>query len=256
MQRDKALVVLSGGQDSTTCLFWAKQNFKEVHSISFDYGQRHQIELRSAAKVASLAECASHRVIHVDSILSSTSPLVSGSELDKYKDHESMVKEVGDRIEKTFVPMRNFLFFTIAANRAVALGCGDIVTGICEEDNANYPDCTGIFLRVFQAAVNQSLGVNDDPRKELIFHAPLLHASKAATVKLAASLPGCWEALAYTHTSYDGKYPPTDMNHSNILRAKGFEVAGLPDPLVLRAYWEGLMDLPSTQNYDLFRETS
>lgn len=252
----KALVVLSGGQDSTTVLFWAKQRFSEIHTITFDYGQRHKIEIESARKVSSMAGAYSHEVVEVKGDLKSISPLTSNNELDRYVDHASMVEEVGDRIEKTFVPMRNFLFFTIAANRAIALGCGDIVTGICEEDNANYPDCTGTFLRFFQAAVNLSLGVNDDPRKELIFHAPLLHASKAATVRLARDLPGCWEALAYTHTSYDGKYPPTDMNHSNILRAKGFEIAGLPDPLVLRAHSEGLMDLPSTRNYDLAREAS
>lgn len=253
MQRDKALVVLSGGADSATCLFWAKQKFKEVHSISFDYGQRHVIELQSARKVSSMAGAYSHEVVEVKGDLKSISPLTSNNELDRYVDHASMVEEVGDRIEKTFVPMRNFLFFTIAANRAIALGCGDIVTGICEADEQNYPDCTEVFLKFFQAAANLSLGVSDDPREGLMFHAPLQHKSKAESVKLARSLPGCWEALAYTTTSYDGKYPPTDMNHSNILRAHGFEVAGLPDPLVLRAHSEGLMQLPSTANYDTVR---
>jgi len=84
-------------------------------------------------------------------------------------------------------------------------------------------------------------------------HAPLMGLSKAETVMLAYKLPGCWDALAYTHTSYDGKYPPIDMNHSNVLRAHGFETAGLPDPLVVRAWREGLMALPMTQNYDCVR---
>ncbi len=88
-----------------------------------------------------------------------------------------------------------------------------------------------------------------------------MHSSKADTVRLAKTLPGCWEALAYTHTSYNGEYPPTDKNHANILRAHGFEQAGLPDPLVLRAWKQGLMDLPNTPNYqniqqDLFNDYS
>ena len=78
---------------------------------------------------------------------------------------------------------------------------------------------------------------------------PLINKSKAETVKIAHQIPECWEALAYSHTSYDGKYPPTDMNHANVLRADGFEKAGLPDPLVLRAVDEGLMELPETDNY-------
>jgi 7-cyano-7-deazaguanine synthase len=76
-----------------------------------------------------------------------------------------------------------------------------------------------------------------------------MNSSKADTVMIAKALPHCWEAMAYTHTSYDGKYPPTDMNHSNVLRAKGFADAGLPDPLVVRAWCEGLMELPNTLNY-------
>jgi 7-cyano-7-deazaguanine synthase len=79
--------------------------------------------------------------------------------------------------------------------------------------------------------------------------APLMNLTKAETVQMAHKLPGCWDALAYSHTSYDGTYPPTDMNHANVLRAQGFLEAGLPDPLVLRAWREGLMKLPDTANY-------
>ena len=78
---------------------------------------------------------------------------------------------------------------------------------------------------------------------------PLMRFSKAQTVKAAYAIPDCWSALAYSHTSYDGLYPPTGMNHANILRANGFLKADLPDPLVIRAFCEGLMRLPDTANY-------
>ena len=273
---EKALVVLSGGQDSTTCLFWAINKFgvENVHAISFDYGQRHSIELESAMHVADMAGisdwrppvCATstptyrtdsgrmnmrHEFVDVRGLLQSTSPLTSDNELDKYTDFDSMAEEVGNKVEKTFVPMRNTLFLTIAANRAVALGCRHIVTGICQADNANYPDCTNQFRNRLQDAFNESLfGKVVSVKQELKIEAPLMYMSKADSVKLAMTLPGCMEALAYSHTSYDGKYPPTDMNHSNILRAKGFEEAGVPDPLVVRAVKEGLMQFPETANYN------
>ena len=80
-------------------------------------------------------------------------------------------------------------------------------------------------------------------------HAPLIDYTKAETVELAHTLPGCWNALKYSHTSYAGDYPPLDKNHASVLRAHGFEKAGLPDPLILRAFDEGLMELPETDNY-------
>lgn len=256
----KALVVLSGGQDSTTCLFWAIHHFgkENVHAITFDYGQRHDIELSAAVKVAEMAGLGGdpelHEMINVQGCLVSSSPLISTNELDKYESFEQMEAQVGTNVEKTFVPMRNALFMTIAMNRAVALGCEVIVLGICEADNANYPDCTENFRHRMQTALNASLGYETTDSQAIAIMAPLMHLSKAETVKLAVVLPGCMEALAYSHTSYDGKYPPTDPNHANILRAKGFEVAGVPDPLVVRAWKEGLMALPMTANYDVLRE--
>jgi len=158
---------------------------------------------------------------------------------------------IQDRVELTFVPMRNTLFFTLAMNRAVDLGCDNLVTGICQEDNANYPDCTEYYRQAFEMMANLSLGTwSNSHGARFKILAPLMNLSKAETVKLSHDLPGCWDALAYSHTSYDGKYPPTDNNHSNVLRAHGFEVAGLPDPLVVRAWREGLMDLPTTPNYE------
>jgi 7-cyano-7-deazaguanine synthase len=245
----KALVVLSGGQDSTTCLFWAKQQFGEVHAITFDYNQRHRIEIDAARKVAEMAGVASHEVIEVPNCLISASPLTSDAALEKYESPEQMEAVIGERRELTFVPMRNALFLTIAANRAEALGVPNLVTGVCQMDNANYDDCREVFIRATESYINTALGHDHRGTQPITIWAPLLFMTKAETVRLSRTLPGCWEALAYSHTSYDGKYPPTDMNHANVLRAQGFAEAGLPDPLVLRANREGLMDLPDTMNY-------
>lgn len=253
MVNDKVLVVLSGGQDSTTCLFWACHMFgvDNVHTITFDYGQRHRIELDAAAKVAAMAGVFSGRreVVTMPQILLSTSPLTSEAELERYTDAEQMDEVIGDRREATFVPMRNALFLTIAANRAEAFKCSNIVLGVCQMDNANYDDCRQVFLDAAEKYVNTALGHDHRGTPAIRLLAPLMNLTKAETVFLAHRLPGCWDALAYSHTSYDGTYPPTDMNHANVLRAQGFLEAGLPDPLVLRAHQEGLMVLPDTPNY-------
>lgn len=249
----KALVVLSGGQDSTTCLFYAKKHYDEVHAITFDYGQRHRLEIESARKVAQMAGVASHEVVPVPNCLVSASPLTSTTELETYDDYEQMDSVIGNRREKTFVPMRNALFLTIAANRAEAMGIQYIMTGVCQMDNANYDDCRGVFIQAAQRYINTALGHDHRGTPKIHIMTPLLYLSKAETVELAYRLEGCWKALAYTHTSYDGRYPPTDMNHANVLRAQGFLEAGLPDPLVVRAWHEGLMDLPETSNYDTER---
>lgn len=248
--KTKALVVLSGGQDSTTCLFWAKKYFDEVHCITFNYGQRHKIEIEAACKVAQMAGCGDrHEIVHVPNILVSSSPLTSNNELEKYESPEQMEAVIGNRRELTFVPMRNALFLTIAANRAEALQIPNIITGVCQMDNANYDDCRAIFVEATEQYINTALGHDHRDTQPIRIRTPLMHLSKAETVKLALDIPGCYAALAYSHTSYDGKYPPTDNNHANVLRADGFEKACVPDPLVLRAHHEGLMDLPTSSNY-------
>lgn len=251
---NKAMVILSGGQDSTTCLFWAKEKFDEVHAITFNYEQRHRREVDSARIIANMAGVASHEVVWIPTCLQSASPLTSLNELDIYDSFEAMEAEVGQRIEKTFVPMRNALFLTVAMNRSVACNCRTLVTGICQADNANYPDCTEAFRAAFEKMANTSLGVS-----EFSIEAPLMNNAKADTVRMAYDMRdnGCWKALAYSHTSYGGEYPPVQKNHSNLLRAQGFLEAGLPDPLVVRAYVERLMPLPGTPNYqkELYEET-
>lgn len=242
---EKALVVLSGGQDSTTCLFWAKERFKEVHAVTFDYNQRHRREIEAARKVAEMADVASHEVVELGPVLKGASPLTDpGGELETYSSYEEMDGIIGDRVELTFVPMRNALFLSLAANRAACLGAANLVTGVCEADNANYPDCRGMFLDAQQEAIRLALGL-----PAFAIHAPLLYLTKADSIALAQLLPGCLEALAYSHTAYSGEYPPVTQDHATVLRAEGFRKAGVPDPLIVRAWREGLMDLPDTENY-------
>jgi 7-cyano-7-deazaguanine synthase len=255
MKEKIALVVLSGGQDSTTCLYLAKANHKEVHAVTFDYGQRHAIELEAARKVARMAKVMTHEVVSLGPVLKGTSPLVSNASLEQYADHKSLP----GGLEKTFVPMRNQLFLTIAVNRAVCLGAVSIYTGVGQEDYGGYPDCRKDFIRSFQqtcfeglghTSVGVRLGMSPPP---FAICTPLMNLSKAETVDLALMLPGCYGALAWSHTSYDGQYPPVGHDHATLLRAKGFEQAGVPDPLVLRAHHDGLMDLPTTENYSPHR---
>lgn len=244
-----ALVVLSGGQDSTTCLFWAKQQFETVHALTFDYNQRHRREIDAARKVAELAGVDSHEVLQLGPILKGRSPLTNPDEpLETYTDYASMDKIIGDRVELTFVPMRNALFLTLAANRAAVLGCNNIITGVCQQDNANYPDCREDFICSMEWMIHDALG-----DKGIAVRAPLMFLSKAESVHLALSIPGAYPALAWTHTAYDGSYPPNGKDHASTLRAQGFLEAGVADPLVVRAVEEGLMSLPTTANYDSLR---
>lgn len=112
----KALVVLSGGQDSTTCLFWAKEHFDEVHAITFNYGQKHSREIKSAEQVAFIAGVESHTIVDVPDILKSRSPLLDKSVmLETYDNYEEMDSIIGDRVELTFVPMRNAFFLTVVS---------------------------------------------------------------------------------------------------------------------------------------------
>lgn len=242
----KVMVVLSGGQDSTYVLFWAKSVFGEVHAVSFDYGQRHKAELMAARRIAFLAEV-EHEVVELGAgILQGRSPLTNPAEgLEQYENHDTMEKVIGERIELTFVPFRNPLLLTVAANRAIIKGIDTLATGVCQDDGANYPDCTEEFVDAMSDMLTTALGT------VVTITAPLLHVPKQEAIARAAAIRGRYEALAWTHTAYDGLYPPTGHDHASVLRAHAFLLAGYPDPLVIRANMEGLMALPDTPNYDL-----
>ena len=255
--KTKALVILSGGQDSTTCLALAVKKYDEVYCITFDYGQRHVRELDAAKMVSRLCKIPTqnHEFLTVGNILNGTSPLTNrGEQLEQYKDYKEMDGIIGDRVEKTFVPMRNALFLTLAANRAACIGAQTIITGICQADNANYPDCREQFRYAQELAINEALGNRPDggpwdDAKFIHLDAPLMWFTKEQSIQLAIQ-EGFYPLLAFTHTAYDGAYPPVGHDHATTLRAQGFLEAGVPDPLVIRAVLEGLMPLPEQPNYD------
>lgn len=254
-----ALVVLSGGQDSTICLLWALRLYARVRAITFNYGQRHIAELRAARCVAHLAglggaQFTHHEFVEVGPILAGSSPLTDHTKnLERYQSFEQMDRVIGDRVELTFVPMRNALFLTLAANRAALIDGGvDIITGVCQADNANYPDCRGVFIDAQRLAINAALGA--DSRNDVMpvnILTPLLDMTKADSVLMAHSW-GLYQysILAYSHTAYDGSYPPRD-DHASVLRAHGFAEAKLPDPLIARAVVEGqLFTWPLAPGYE------
>jgi 7-cyano-7-deazaguanine synthase len=237
----KALVVLSGGQDSTTCLAIAKQRYAEVHAVTFNYGQLHAAEIECAKKQCNIFKVASHEIVDVGPILAGSSPLTNRAEaLEQYQDHNSLP----GGLEKTYVPHRNLLFLTLAANRAYVMDAEALFTGVCQEDFGGYPDCR----RVFIDALEKTIWLSGE--KQLFINTPLMQLSKAASILLAMDIPHCYGALAFTHTSYDGQYPPIGKDHATLLREKGFVEARVPDPLVVRAALiDDVMELPDLPNY-------
>jgi len=228
------LVVLSGGQDSTTCLWWAKRRWpdEKINTLTFDYGQRHSKELEAARIIATRAGV-SHAYMTAAK-LRGTSPLVSDTELGKYE----KIEDLPGGIEPTFIPGRNIMFLTLAANYAMSLrqtpapAALHLVMGVCEADYGGYPDCRQSFLDMMQAALNE--GIFGDPELGAVqLYAPLMHLTKKQSVELAASL-GCLDELGYTHTCYEGGEKPCGQCHACMIRARGFLEAKYPDPLYVR----------------------
>ena len=218
-----ALVVLSGGQDSTTCLYWALDRFgrEQVEALSFDYGQRHRIELDCAQQIAALAGVA-HTILPID-----TFAALGGNALTD----DGIAVQTGvnpqTALPNTFVPGRNLIFLTFAAAFAYPRGIRELVTGVAQTDYSGYPDCRQTTLQALEQALR--LGMEF----AITIHAPLMFQSKADTVQLAQAL-GALPALAYSHTCYNGQQPPCGECPACLLRAKGFAEAGIADPLLER----------------------
>lgn len=226
MTESQALCVLSGGQDSTTCAALACQQYDRVHAITFDYGQRHAIELESATAIAQAFNLASHEIIQLGPILKGTSPLVSDTPLGQYNSTE----ELPGGVEPTFIPGRNILFLTIASNRAAVLGIQDIFMGVCEADFAGYYDCRQVFVDAMAVAIGEGVWGNPHAFK---IHTPLMQLTKAESVNLAMEVLGDrFESIfELTHTCYAGVKGGCGKCHACLIRDRGFTVAGITDPI-------------------------
>ena len=218
MNANSAVVVLSGGQDSTTCLYWALERFDPVlvQALTFDYGQRHRIELDCARDVAQFAGVR-HSVLPIN-----TFAALGGNALTQEDIAVGTMPEEG--LPNTFVPGRNLVFLTFAAAFAYQREIPNLVTGVAQTDYSGYPDCRESTLIALERAL--SLGMEFDFK----LHTPLMSLSKQATVELAVNL-GAMPAMALTHTCYEGMRPPCGRCPACELRAKGFAEAGVEDPL-------------------------
>ncbi|HET6872518.1 MAG TPA: 7-cyano-7-deazaguanine synthase QueC [Sporolactobacillaceae bacterium] len=190
MKKDKALVVFSGGQDSTTCLFWALEQFQEVEVVTFDYNQRHKLEIECAKSIAAEAGVR-HHILDM-SLLNQLAP----SALTR-DDIEVKAGEAGG-LPNTFVPGRNLMFLSFAGVLASQIGAKHIVTGVCETDFSGYPDCRDIFIKSLNVTLNLSM---DDT---FVIHTPLMWLNKAETWELADQLGKLEYVREKTLTCYNG----------------------------------------------------
>ena len=224
----KAVVLLSGGQDSTTCLFWAKKQFKHLYALTINYGQRHDTEIHAAAEIAQLADCVQHALLPLDvlghiggsALVDKTIPLeASGGIPDK---------EMPEGLPTSYVPGRNIFLLATAATYAVKVGAHHIVTGVCQTDYSGYPDCRAGFIASMEDMFMQAFPTGALPMQ---IHTPLMKLTKAETVNMAVDLgEPCLEALSHSVTCYHGEKPGCGDCPACDLRAKGFAEAGVKDP--------------------------
>lgn len=219
----KAIVLLSGGLDSTTALYLAKdQGFDEIYALTFLYGQKHDKELQSAVAVAKAATVKEHKVVNL--LLNQW----QGCALtDPNIEVEDGNVERQD-IPTTYVPARNMVFLSVAASWADALGITDIYIGVSEVDYSGYVDCREEFIQAMENAINAGTILGAEKQQHITIHAPFMHMSKAEEVRLGTKLG---VDFGLTWTCYRGEEHPCGVCDSCLLRAKAFTEAGVKDPL-------------------------
>lgn len=224
-----AVCLLSGGLDSSTCLGVAVREGFECYALSFDYGQRHRVELESAARIAAHFRAREHRVARIDLRAFGSSALTAEIDVPKRRS----VEEMGQGIPITYVPARNTIFLSYALAWAEVLESSDVFIGVNAIDYSGYPDCRPEYIEAFERMANLATKTGVEGRTHLRIHTPLAKLSKAGIVKLGAEVG---VDFSLTHSCYDpdGSGRPCGQCDSCLLRRKGFEEAGLCDPLAYR----------------------
>jgi 7-cyano-7-deazaguanine synthase len=226
----KAVCLLSGGLDSATCLGVALRDGFDCYALSFDYGQRHRVELRAAAKIAEFFHATEHKVAHIDLRVFGASALTADLTVPK---HDS-VNDIGAGIPITYVPARNTIFLSFAMAWAEVLESSDIFIGVNAIDYSGYPDCRPEFITAFEQMANLATKTGVEGRTRLRIHTPLAQLNKAGIVRLGAEVG---LDFALTHSCYDPEEGGRSCGQcdSCLLRRKGFLEAGISDPLPYRA---------------------
>lgn len=228
--KKKAVILFSGGLDSSTVLAFAKNQDFDCYPISFSYGQRHSVELTAAKKVADYFNIKTHKIIHLPENMFGASALTDNSiSVPKHSE------EFGPEIPVTYVPARNTMFLSIALGYAESIGSHDIFLGVSHVDYSGYPDCRPEYIQAFEVLANLATkdGVNG---KKFTIHAPLLHLTKAETVTLGlkngvdyALTISCYNADIATGAACG------DCD-SCTYRKRGFDQAGIKDPTIYQTH--------------------
>lgn len=223
MMKRKAIVLLSGGIDSATTLFMAKDKDYECYPLIFDYKQRHRRELDSARKISNAAGF-KYKILNI------TLPWKGSSLIDK---RESLpkarsIREIKRGVPSSYVPARNAIFLSFAASFAEAIGAEKVFIGANSVDFSGYPDCRPAFIKAFDGLIREGTKAGLEGRR-ISVEAPLLLKTKAQIIKEGRRLDVPYK---YTWSCYDGKETPCGTCDSCILRRKGFEEAGIEDPLM------------------------
>ncbi|WP_075619274.1 7-cyano-7-deazaguanine synthase QueC [Paenisporosarcina indica] len=190
MKQEKAVVVFSGGQDSTTCLLWALTQYEEVYTVTFDYGQRHIEEIKCAEEIANELNVP-FKVLDMTLINQLSANALTRSDI-------AVTEGTDGGLPSTFVPGRNHLFLSFAAVYAQSIGARHIITGVCETDFSGYPDCRDVFVKALNVSINLAMDTS------LEFHTPLMWLDKAETWKLADDLNALDFVREKTLTCYEG----------------------------------------------------
>jgi len=226
---NKAVVLLSGGLDSTTALAIAKAEGFEPYALSFRYGQRHKVELAFAARVAEATGVAEHVIADIDLRRFGGSALTSDIAVPK----DRGLDEMGDGIPVTYVPARNTVFLSFALAWAEVLEASDIFIGVNALDYSGYPDCRPEYIAAYEQMANLATKAGVEGRQRLKIHTPLIQLTKAEIIRKGTELHVDYALTSSCYDpSEDGR--PCGQCDSCQLRAKGFSEAGISDPLLAR----------------------
>ncbi len=221
----RAVVLLSGGLDSATCLAIARDEGFTPYALSFRYGQRHTVELDAATRVAQALGAAQHVVVDIDLRTFGGSALTADIAVPKGRD----IVEVGGDIPVTYVPARNTIFLSFALAWAEVLGSSDIYIGVNALDYSGYPDCRPEYIRAFEVMANLATKAGVEGTQRLVIHTPLMELTKAGIIRRGVELGVDYGLTISCYDPAPGG-TPCGACDACLLRARGFLEAELPDP--------------------------